>query len=335
MRILVDIGHAAHVHLFRNLIKKLEGRGHQVTVVSRNKPYVLALLSHYQIDNDCLSDPGKGLFGLFSEWLRRTYLIMKLHRRTRFDLSIGTSVSISYLTLFFGVKSINVQEDDDNVIPLHVALAYPFASIIMNPKCLRYRFFGNKRYIHNSLHEMAYLAPENFQREPAVVQKYGLEPYNYILIRKVSLSAHHDIGAQGLSDIHVSVVSDVYPSVPTVSSDELKRNEVDFQDMHQILAHARLVVTDSQTMTAESACLGVPVIRVNSFVGKISYLDELEKLELAYACLPHEHQKFKALLLDLAQDDSFVERVNKARDRANERYGNFNDDLLNVVEGSQ
>ncbi|WP_434049446.1 DUF354 domain-containing protein [Marinobacter salarius] len=335
MRVLVDIGHAAHVHLFRNLIKRLENSGHHVTVVSRNKPYVLALLSHYQIDNDCLSDPGKGLLGLFFEWLRRTRLIIKLHRRTGFDVAIGTSVSISYLTLFFGVKSINVQEDDDSVIPLHVALAYPFSSLIMNPKCLQYRFFKNKRYIHGSLHEMAYLAPEDFQRETAVVQKYGLEPYNYILIRKVSLSAHHDIGAQGLSNNHVSFVNDVYPSVPTVSSDELKKSEVGFQDMHQVLAHARLVVTDSQTMTAEAACLGVPVIRVNSFVGKLSYLDELEELGLAYACLPHEHQKFKALLLDLAQDDSFVERVNKARCRVVEKYGNFNDDLLRAVEESQ
>lgn len=335
LRILVDIGHAAHVHLFRNLIKKLENRGHSVKVVSRGKPYVLELLKYYEIDNECLSFPGKGIFSLFSEWLIRTYLIIALHRRYRFDLAIGTSVSTSYLSLLFGIKSINVQEDDDNVVPLHVVLAYPFSSLIMNPRCLQYRFFKSKRYIHDSLHEMAYLAPEDFRRDPAIVRKYLFEPFNYILVRKVALTAHHDWGARGLSDRHLSLVHDYFPSAPVVSSYELKESEVELQDMHQILAHARLIVTDSQTMTAEAACLGVPVIRVSSFVGKLSYLDELETLGLAYACFPDELEKFKDLLVILSKQDDFISQVDKGRKLASNRYGNFNNDLLRVIEGEQ
>lgn len=335
MRVLVDIGHAAHVHLFRNLIKELESRGHKVTVVSRGKPYVLSLLSYYQITNKCLSSPREGLVALFWEWLKRTYSIMSMHRYYGFDLAIGTSVSIPYLTLFFGVKSINVQEDDDRVVPLHAILAYPFSSLIMNPRCLQYRFFKKKRYIHDSLHEMAYLAPDRFLRDPEIVKKYNLSPYNYILIRKVALIAHHDIGAQGLGDVHMSMVRKIYPCFPIINSDELKRSEVEVQDMHQMLAHARLVVTDSQTMTAEAACLGVPVIRVSSFVGRLGYLSELEDLGLAYACLPSEHHLFKSLLLKLTLETNYVEQVEKSRNLAVDKYGDFNNDLLSAIEGAR
>jgi predicted glycosyltransferase len=182
---------------------------------------------------------------------------------------------------------------------------------------------------------MAYLAPETFQRQLSVVEKYGLVPFNYILIRKVKLSAHHDVGAEGLNENHVSMVRKAYSSVPIVNSDELKKSEVDPQDMHQVLAHALLVVTDSQTMTAEAACLGVPVIRVNSFVGKLSYLAELEELGLAYGCFPEERQKFEAFLGKLTQKGNCIGLVHRARYLAVQRYGNFNNDMLKAIEESR
>ena len=37
MRILFDIGHPAHVHLFRNARRILQDRGHETVVVSRDK----------------------------------------------------------------------------------------------------------------------------------------------------------------------------------------------------------------------------------------------------------------------------------------------------------
>jgi len=38
MKILIDIGHPAHVHLFRNLIKNLEHKGHFVLVTVKDIP---------------------------------------------------------------------------------------------------------------------------------------------------------------------------------------------------------------------------------------------------------------------------------------------------------
>jgi hypothetical protein len=64
-----------------------------------------------------------------------------------------------------------------------------------------------------------------------------------------------------------------------------------------------MVISDSQTTTAEAAILGVPSIRYNLFVGRLSYLEELEKkYMLTYGFTPgQENQmitKIRELLLN-------------------------------------
>ncbi len=41
MKILIDMGHPAHVHSFRNAIRELEKRGHSVKVTARDKDVAL------------------------------------------------------------------------------------------------------------------------------------------------------------------------------------------------------------------------------------------------------------------------------------------------------
>jgi uncharacterized protein len=48
-----------------------------------------------------------------------------------------------------------------------------------------------------------------------------------------------------------------------------------------------MLIGDSQTMTSEAAVLGTPAIRCNTFVGRISYLEEEEHTyNLTYGFLP-------------------------------------------------
>ena len=37
MKLLVDMGHPAHVHFFRHAIRELESRGHEVRITARDK----------------------------------------------------------------------------------------------------------------------------------------------------------------------------------------------------------------------------------------------------------------------------------------------------------
>jgi predicted glycosyltransferase len=75
MRILIDICHPADVHLFRNFIKIMQDKGHQVVVTSRDKDVSLDLLENFHIPHMVLGKPGKGIMG---KSFKMIYFFLKL-----------------------------------------------------------------------------------------------------------------------------------------------------------------------------------------------------------------------------------------------------------------
>jgi predicted glycosyltransferase len=71
--------------------------------------------------------------------------------------------------------------------------------------------------------------------------------------------------------------------------------------LHQAVARADFVLGDSQTMTAEAAVLGVPAFRLNDFVGRISYLKELEGYGLAFGFRPGEEDRALAAVQEVVR----------------------------------
>lgn len=294
MNILFDVGHPAHVHLFKNLIFYFKKKGYKVTVTSREKDITTYLLNYYKIPHIVLSKAKSGLLGGLYEFFERTIKIIGLHKKKHFDIAIGTSVSIGYLSLFFGVKSYVFNEDDDNVVPFFVFLAYPFATKIINPVTLaKFNLFRNKRVFHDSYQKLAYLHPDNFKPNLRVLKKYKLKPYSYILLRFSLLKAHHDLQATGLKDIKDKIEKLLQKKYQLVVSQENQISAFKPEHIHDIMSYAKMIVTDSQSMSVEGAVLGVPTIRYNSFGKRISVLKELEKkYKLTYGFIPGEESKF-------------------------------------------
>ncbi|MDY6905672.1 MAG: DUF354 domain-containing protein [Thermodesulfobacteriota bacterium] len=284
MNFLFDIGHPAHVHLFRNFISYLKDKGHDVHVVSRDKDITNQLLDYYKIPYVSLSKPRLGIWGMISEMLTRDLKILKLHLKKKFNFAIGTSVSIGHLSFLTKVHSYNFNEDDDDVILLYTIAAYPFCSKIINPACLRYNKYRHKRIIHNSYQKLAYLHPDNFTPDVRVLEKYRLKPQAYIVMRLSALSAHHDVGAEGISGKLKEQLLELLDGYELITSTENDASyDIEPWDMHHVLAFAKLLVTDSMSMSVEAAVMGIPSVRYNSFVGRSSVLDELEnKYGLTY-----------------------------------------------------
>jgi predicted glycosyltransferase len=107
------------------------------------------------------------------------------------------------------------------------------------------------------------------------------------LVRRVAWRSSHDLGQSGFSDevlielvhmleetgvVHVSSETEV----PAVLADRLVDGKAG--DFHHLLAHCRLVVGESATVTCEATILGVPAIYCAA--DRRSYLDELEALGL-------------------------------------------------------
>jgi len=86
--------------------------------------------------------------------------------------------------------------------------------------------------------------------------------------------------------------------------------------MHHVLYFAKMLVSDSQTMTIEAAILGVPSVRYNSLVGRISSMQELEyKYDLSYGFTPgHEEDMLKKLQY-LLNKKNLQEECNRNREK--------------------
>ena len=90
MKILIDIGHPAHVHYFRNFTKIIENKNHTILVVARDKEVSQILLKKYNIS---FETRGKGANGLIGKLIYLATLLA-----TKFALTHNsTSVDISSL----------------------------------------------------------------------------------------------------------------------------------------------------------------------------------------------------------------------------------------------
>lgn len=291
-RVLFDIGHPAHVHLFRNFIQYLLKANVEVVVATRDKEITNLLLDYYKIPYVCLSKQTYGMRNMLAELLQRDWELWKLHRKHRFNAAFGTSASIGHISAVSRMKSYNFNEDDDYIVPLYANIAYPFSTKIVVPSCLEYTKWSSKRIIHQSYHELAYLHPNNFQPDINIVRKYNLEPHKYIIARFSSLKAHHDVGVAGISEHLWEKIEQLLSGYSIVKSvEKSKTHQISPWDMHHLLAYAGMVISDSQTMSAEAAVLGVPSARINTFARRIGYLKELEfKYELTKSFLPAEQK---------------------------------------------
>jgi predicted glycosyltransferase len=70
MKILIDIGHPAHVHYFRNFIGEMTKNGHSFQIISRDKEVTFDLLQKYGIPFISRGKGGKGLIGKIIYMLR-------------------------------------------------------------------------------------------------------------------------------------------------------------------------------------------------------------------------------------------------------------------------
>jgi predicted glycosyltransferase len=232
-------------------------------------------------------------------------------------------MSIGTVGRLIGCPSFVFNEDDAGVVPLFAKAAYPTCSYIVTPECLGHENYGSKHLTYPGYHELAYLHPEHFTPDPSTVRSMGLEVDEpYFILRFVALKAHHDTRARGLSVNVVRRLLDIlrpHGTVLITSEGSLPDEFSQYQfplsprQFHDVLAFAAMCISDSQTVTAEAAVLGVPNIRTNTFVGRIRYLEDLEKNHgLTKGFLPYEADKLitevQGYLSDLKNVKSEMQR---------------------------
>ena len=292
----MDVSHPALAHVFAHVVRALEGRGHTCAVVARDKDVTLALLDAYGVPYRVLTRTGRGHLGRAAELVVREARLVAHGRRFRPHVITGTSVHAARAAKLLGARAAVLNDDDAAAVPLFRWLAYPLADAIVTPTALARERWGARHLTYPSYHALFYLHPARFQPDPAVAAEMGLaagEPY--AIVRLSALEAHHDLGVRGVSGALLKAlrervgtrvrlfVSSEKPLPPELAP---LRLPLPPHRVHHALAGAAFALGDSQTMTAEAAVLGIPAVRVNDFVGRISYLRELEEYGLAFGFVP-------------------------------------------------
>ena len=317
MNILIDINHPAHVHLLRNAYAMLTERGNKVLVVVKEIPSAIRLLELYGIPYINIGKKDDAIAKKGFDQLVYAHRILKLVRKNKIDVGVGTSINLPHVSKVSSMKSIVLDDDDDEAEPLFAKFGHPFADTILTPSSITRK--SSKAVYVNAYHELAYLHPNRFAPDPSVLNDAGVvEKEPYFILRFNAFKAHHDVGAEGLSIENkrrlvnfLKSKGKVFITTERDIDDEFKpyQLKVSPEKAHSLMYYATMLIGDSQTMTSEAAVLGTPAIRCNTFVGRIHYLEEEEhKYGLTYGFRPEQSeamfQKIEELLSmpDLKQE---------------------------------
>ncbi len=276
-RILFDLGHPGHFHLFKNTIHYFELHpDFDVFITTRNIPIIISLLNSAGWEYTILGTRRKGILGKLFSVLETDITMLFFVFKNKIDLGLHCGIVLSHVSLLTRMRSWIFDDDDDAVEPLMVSFSHPFSEAVFTPNCIKRK---TKRAVYYpGTHELAYLY-DGKERIKDISDSYSI-------VRLVAFNGHHDTGHSGLNDEQMTRLVDLlerYGRVIITSEKELSakwekyRVAVSADKMHELMAGANIVVGDSQTMISEAATMGVPAFKCNSFAGALSVPNMLEK----------------------------------------------------------
>ena len=285
MKILIDIGHPAHVHYFKNLIRIMEANNNtKFIVTARDKEMTHYLLDHYKIR---YYNRGRGSDNVIGKLLYlivaniKLFIISLKHKPDIF-LSFGSpyAAQVSYI-----LRKYSITLDDTENAKLGQLFYRYFTNKILSPISFS-KNFGRKHIKFNGYMEMSYLHPNYFQPNSDVLHLLKLNPEDrFTFIRFVKWKANHDLGHNGISVENKFLAVKRFSEYGKVfiSSEETLPPKFDKylikipkHLIHSVLFYASLVYGESATMASESAVLGTPSIYLDN-EGR-GYTDEQEKV---------------------------------------------------------
>ncbi|OGO23657.1 MAG: hypothetical protein A2144_01450 [Chloroflexi bacterium RBG_16_50_9] len=283
MKILVKIGHPAHVHFFKHFVWNAEKAGHQVLICATDKDVALKLLEAYRFKYIRVNVSGNTPLGKMVSLLKADYRLWRIARKFDPDILTGIcSVEAAHVSVLLRKPCIIFDDTAHARVQYH--LYAPFADVICSPSCFE-KNLGKKQVRYDGCHELAYLHPNYFKADPSVLGELGLtENDKFIILRFVSWQAIHDIGLHGF-DLHTKrrLVEELgkYARVfitsegPLPDEFEKYRITIPAEKILDLLFYASLYIGEGATMASESAVLGTPTIYFNPL--SLGYLEEEEE----------------------------------------------------------
>lgn len=280
MNIMVGIGHPKQVHLWKNIIKNLQNKGHNIKIVTWDKDITLYLLNAFGLEYEVVGINYKGLikkgFNLFSSDLR----ISKIAREFKPDILLAGAPYLAHVSRL--IRKPHISFTDTEHANLTNLLSFPFTDYVITPSCYSGKIDPDKHIEFNGFMELTYLHPNYFIPDPAFLEQIGLNINDkFAIVRFVAWDSSHDISDKGFDDpVEVVKVLERYCKVFITSEIELPveldkyQLNISPEIMHHLMYYANIFIGESASMACESAILGTPAIFVST--SRRGYTDELE-----------------------------------------------------------
>jgi predicted glycosyltransferase len=275
MKILFVVGHPAHVHLFKNVVRRLGEHGHQILVGAVAREVTTYLLDAFAIRYVVFGSPQPELLSKGLGMIPKDLLL--LHHAKQFGPDVIVSTGSPYAAHVSAVlDKPHLAFGDTEHATLIARLMMPFTDAVCTPDVFE-GDLGPKHVRYRGYKELAYVHPKYFRPNPGVLDRIGLSPKEpYVLLRFSSWDASHDLGDRGfhfadvrgalafvkeLEAIGRVVVTSDRKTLPQLDAYALS---IPAEWMHDVIAFAQLYVGEGATMAAEAGVLGVPWIFVST-----------------------------------------------------------------------
>ncbi len=270
MRILIDIGHPAHVHYFRNLAGHFINKKSDVLFTTRDKEVAVNLLDHYGFNYVNFGKPFKSrigkIWGLF--WF--TWRLFLVALKFKPDIYLNATQYSAVVAWLLRKPHISL-EDTFNFEQVRL---YMFFTSVVLTGYYPHPDLGKKEIRYDGYQELAYLHPKRYAPDPKILETLGLVPgENYVVLRFISWNASHDFGSTRMSSNQkkeliekIGNYSKIFISSEADLPEPLKKYQLNIPPylIHHVLAFATLYIGEGATMASECAMLGTPAIYINS-----------------------------------------------------------------------
>ncbi len=322
MKLLFDIGHPAHVHLLKHTINGLKAKGYQIFITVKDLPVAKKLLKAEGLEFIEIGSKTDSIIGKAINQIKYNLKVLKLVRRNKIEIGIGTSITLPHVSRLSKMRSIVLDDDDDSVEPLFVKYGHPFANVILTPDSIKRK--SKKSLYYAGIHELAYLHPNYFKPDIKVLEELGLDHNSsFFILRFVAFKGHHDVGQKGISFDQKKRLIELLKPLGKIFITSEKEIEPEFEEyrlpvapekIHSLMYYAKLFIGDSQTMTTEAAILGTMALKCNTFAGGLSVPNELEKkYGLCFSYQPVEFEKMFSHITELLKKPDLKKEMNDKR----------------------
>ena len=290
MRIIFDVGHPAHVHLYRNAMNELIDKGDEIKIIAREREITYYLLDRYGFEYTKFPQISKSITNPMGI-MRGVNKLLKISKEFKPDLFVGSgSIFPAYVGALINKPNIVFGDTPTKKYTIYYITAYlisaPFIDSVCTPTALIWKPTRNVRY--HGYHELAYLHPNRFKPDPAVLDIAGLSKNDrFIVVRFSAWDAVHDIGQNRIFEsmeerLKFLKVLEKYGRViitsetPLIKSFEKYKLPIPPEKLLSLLYYSSMYVGEGATLASEAGILGVPWIWIRGNESR-DYLTEQEK----------------------------------------------------------